>query len=355
MREVLRRELVDRLQAGDPERRRALQRSAWQVLRGQLRQSSRADLWRFTADLIYLIENPVVREAFFPSESTATSVEPALPGDFDGISSIAAKHESGAAANALELWWKHLPGAFSVVKDGSGEIVAFYCMARPDELENDWMAFDPVARNWQQHLFRRGRRAAPPSLFLRRWLSRDHGESPCAEQGSAWVDIKRTYLELRPQLRRVYLTLHDLAPYGPVATQLGFRVLDDLAADLGDDRFHSAMLDFGPGSVDGWIFDLVAAELGIADESLLDPGTRELILDGRRIPLTPLEYGVVSMLESRSGDAVSRAELLREVWGHAHEGGSNVVDAVVRGLRRKCGDDAGLLETVRGVGYRLQR
>ena len=50
---------------------------------------------------------------------------------------------------------------------------------------------------------------------------------------------------------------------------------------------------------------------------------------------------------------VARDELLREVWGHAWTGGSNVVDVVVSALRRKLRDRAGALETVRGAGYRL--
>jgi DNA-binding response OmpR family regulator len=45
---------------------------------------------------------------------------------------------------------------------------------------------------------------------------------------------------------------------------------------------------------------------------------------------------------------------LEQVWGHNYEGGSNVVDAVVRGLRKKCGEHADIVETVRGVGYRLR-
>jgi DNA-binding response OmpR family regulator len=114
------------------------------------------------------------------------------------------------------------------------------------------------------------------------------------------------------------------------------------------------MLDFGPGSVDGWICNLLATELGIVEDQLLDPGARELILADERIPLTPLEFSLVSLLESRSGEAVSRSEILREVWGHSYEGGSNVVDAVVRGLRKKCGEAANMFETVRGVGYRLR-
>jgi len=51
---------------------------------------------------------------------------------------------------------------------------------------------------------------------------------------------------------------------------------------------------------------------------------------------------------------VSRADLLREVWGTSYEGGSNTVDVVIRSLRRKLGPVADRIETVRGVGYRLK-
>ena len=349
------REIVaERLQAADPERYRDHQRAAWRVLREQLLQAPRADLWRFTADAIYLIENPVIREAFFPSESARFSVEPATPADREPVMALAARHEPPESVDAIATWWQHLPASFHIVRDGTGAMAGFYCMAKPDDLGGDWMRFDPVARNWQAHLFARGRTAAVPSLFLRRWLSDREGEAPCPVQAAAWVDIKRTYLELRPQLRRVYLTLRDLQPYAAVATQLGFEVIDALAADLGGTNYHTALLDFGPGSVDGWICNLVAAELGVESDGLLDPAGRELVIDGNRIALTPLEFGVMALLESRNGEAVSRDELLRQVWGHGHDGGSNVVDAVVRGLRRKCGEHAAMLETVRGVGYRLR-
>lgn len=352
--DIVREVVASRLQAADPERYREYQRAAWKVLREQLLQASRADLWRFTADVIYLIENPVIREAFFPSESARFSVEPAVPGDREQVLAMVSRHETGASRDAIALWWKHLPGAFHVVRDGTGTMAGFYCMAKPEELDNDWMRFDPVARNWQGHLFARGKSAVVPALFLRRWLSDHDGEAPCPVQAAAWVDIKRTYLELRPQLRRVYLTLEDVRPYAPVATQLGFAVLQDLAVNLDATPYHTALLDFGPGSVDGWICNLVAAELGVADQGLLDPAARELLLDGDRIGLTPLEFGVMALLESRGGEAVSREELIRQVWGHGHNGGSNVVDAVVRGLRRKCGEHATMLETVRGVGYKLK-
>ena len=349
----VRRLLKERLQSEDPQRHRDCQRAAWTLLREQLRDAPRADLWRYTADVIYLIENPVIREAFFPSQSPGFSVEPAVEGDRERLMEIARRHEPAPAVQALELWWRHLPSAFHVVRDPEGTLAGFYCMAGPDELDADWMQRDPVARAWQGHLPRRGDRGRC-ALFLRRWLSLEEGEAPSAVQAAAWVDIKRTYLELRPELRRVYLTLQDPGPYGSVASQLGFQVLDELAVPLESCIYRSAMLDFGPRSVDGWICDLLAAELGVTEDRLLDSAARELVCDGRRIALTPLEYGVASLLESRAGQAVSREELLNEVWGRQADHSSNVVDAVVRGLRKKCGPCSDLFETVRGVGYRLR-
>ncbi len=270
------------------------------------------------------------------------------------ILDITALYEPDAEVEIMRLWSQHLPSAFHVIRDSAGMIAGYSCIALPTDLDGDWMQSDPIARNWQRHVDLKGRASRPQSLFLRRWMSREDGESPCAVQAAAWVDVKRTYLELRPELRRVYLTLQDIAPYGPVATQLGFEVLEDLEAHIGGVPYYTAMLDFGPGSVDGWICNLLAAELDIAEDQLLDSGARELVVNGKRVPLTPLEFDLVAMLESRPGEAVSRSELLREVWGHSYDGGSNVVDALVRGLRKKCGDSAEMFETVRGIGYRLR-
>lgn len=59
-------------------------------------------------------------------------------------------------------------------------------------------------------------------------------------------------------------------------------------------------------------------------------------------------------LRRHEGRAVSRADLIENVWGYSYEGGSNVVDTIVRSLRKKLGGQARTLETVRGVGYRFR-
>jgi DNA-binding response OmpR family regulator len=63
---------------------------------------------------------------------------------------------------------------------------------------------------------------------------------------------------------------------------------------------------------------------------------------------------VLNALAARRAAPVSRADLLRDVWGTSYNGGSNTVDVVVRSLRRKLGASADRIETVRGIGYRLR-
>ena len=112
------------------------------------------------------------------------------------------------------------------------------------------------------------------------------------------------------------------------------------------------MLDFGPGSVDGWLAARVAGELGAA-MTFLDPNDRTVRTADGGVQLSRLEFGVLEALSARSGSVVTRQQLLTTVWGTDYTEGSNVVDAVVRTLRHKLGADAARIETVRGIGYRL--
>ena len=136
--------------------------------------------------------------------------------------------------------------------------------------------------------------------------------------------------------------------------KLGFRPLAEGTAVLDELEYASVLLDFGPGSVDGWLASLVADELGLGDEPALDEHARELSVRGRLVSLAPLELGLFRHLRQREGSIVARSDLLREVWGTEFTGGSNVVDAVVRTLRQKLAGAAVVVETVRGSGYRLR-
>lgn len=142
------------------------------------------------------------------------------------------------------------------------------------------------------------------ALLCRRWLSADEGDSPIDAQATVWLDLKRIYMTLRPRLRRVYLTVCDLPAYASVAERLGFEVLSDRGVELDGVMYHSAMLDFGPASVDGWLSDIAAAELGIHHaQELLDVGARELVLEEGRVALT--RWSSVSCVRARQYLVVS--------------------------------------------------
>jgi hypothetical protein len=341
------------LRASDPARYLECRRKAWRQLREELKMAPTSELWRYTADMLYLIENPVVREAFFPSGRQELAIEPAQPSDFDEIHEIARFHEGPMATSIVERWWQHQPQAFRVARNREDQVVAFYNMCEARDLEPSVKADDPVAAAWCRHLREHPIPESDRALFLRRWLGKDAGEAPSPEQASCWLDVKRAYMELRPDLRRVYLTVVDLPTYAPAATQLGFEHLANSTVELDGRDYQTAVLDFGPASVDGWITRLVGDELGVAETSVLDHDQRALNLGGDPIPLTPLEFKLVEHLEGLEGSTATRDQILDEVWGSFDSAGSsNVVDAVVKSLRRKLGDEASRIETVRGFGYR---
>ncbi|HYL52716.1 MAG TPA: response regulator transcription factor [Acidimicrobiia bacterium] len=84
---------------------------------------------------------------------------------------------------------------------------------------------------------------------------------------------------------------------------------------------------------------------------VLDVATRRVERDGRAVELTAREFLLAETLLRHPGQVLSRQQLLSRVWGYDFDGGSNIVDVYVGYLRRKLG--AGLIDTVRGVGYRL--
>ena len=86
---------------------------------------------------------------------------------------------------------------------------------------------------------------------------------------------------------------------------------------------------------------------------VLDHVERTASVDGRLLDLTPREFVLLAHLAGSAGRVVSRSEILSKVWNMRFDPGSNVVDVHVRKVREKLGESADLIETVRGVGYRV--
>jgi hypothetical protein len=338
----------------DPSRYAAYRQAAWRVIDRELAAARPSEVWRYTADLLYLIDHPLVREAFFPSAAPNHAVEPATRDDLDDVVSIAVAHLSRGRAATVAAAARTFPGQLRVARSADEHVAGFLLPLERGMLSSGPIGGDPAVAVVRGHL--RGRPLPPHQevLVLLAALARTSGEAPSEVTAALWLDIKRTYLDRRDRLRRVYAVIADLEGFLAAARPLGFeRVGEPVTVD--GEEYHVAVLDFGPTCVDGWLSRLAQGQVGEQVAALrLDRELQTVATDdGRVVRLSPLEFGVLEHLMDLDGSPASRTALIGAVWGHSYTGGSNVVDAVVRTLRRKLGVAAAAVATVRGVGYRF--
>jgi hypothetical protein len=212
---------------------------------------------------------------------------------------------------------------------------------------------DPICGPWRRHLAEHPVPRGQQVLLARQALAHGTGAatSPCL--AALLRDLERASLGAGPAVRRIYSHVRGDALLAQIAP-IGFAPLPGRDVMVGGLAHRATLCDLGPESVAGWVSRLAADDPAACEPARLDDGARELVLDGRRIALTRLEYEVLAHLREHEGRPVTREALLREVWGYEWTGGSNVVEVAVSGLRRKLGSRAAALETVRGVGYRLR-
>jgi two-component system phosphate regulon response regulator PhoB len=85
----------------------------------------------------------------------------------------------------------------------------------------------------------------------------------------------------------------------------------------------------------------------------VDVDAHRVFVDDAEIQLTPLEFRLLATFMARLGRVQSREQLLEDVWEMSSELETRTVDTHVKRLREKLGSGRELLETVRGIGYRL--
>lgn len=86
----------------------------------------------------------------------------------------------------------------------------------------------------------------------------------------------------------------------------------------------------------------------------LNPAMKKVFRDDKEITLTLKEFALLEYLMRNKGVAVSRDQILSNIWDFAFDSFANIVDVHITNLRKKLGDqDAKIVETVRGVGYRM--
>jgi DNA-binding response OmpR family regulator len=95
-----------------------------------------------------------------------------------------------------------------------------------------------------------------------------------------------------------------------------------------------------------------AVDVVHAGDVVVDVGRREVRVHDTPVPFTTKEFDLIKFLAERSGLALSRKQILDGVWGYDWFGDERTVDVHIAQVRKKVGD-AVRIDTVRGVGYRL--
>jgi two-component system copper resistance phosphate regulon response regulator CusR len=87
-----------------------------------------------------------------------------------------------------------------------------------------------------------------------------------------------------------------------------------------------------------------------------DPESREVAREGEQIRLTAREGALFELLLRRRGKVVSRSEIQARIWEDSFDLSTNIIDVYINALRKKIdsGDREKLIQTVRGVGYRVR-
>jgi two-component system phosphate regulon response regulator PhoB len=96
-----------------------------------------------------------------------------------------------------------------------------------------------------------------------------------------------------------------------------------------------------------------AKEILSAGDIVVDIPRHKVTVNKKEIELSPMEFKLLSVLMERTGRVQSRDQLLADVWGLSSEVTTRTIDTHVKLLRQKLGKAEGMIETVRGIGYKI--
>ncbi len=85
----------------------------------------------------------------------------------------------------------------------------------------------------------------------------------------------------------------------------------------------------------------------------VSPSAHMVMVDHEEVVLTLKEFELLCLLLKNRGKVLTRAQLLDQIWGYEFDGESRTVDVHVRTLRQKLKSAGGIVETIRGIGYKI--
>ena len=86
----------------------------------------------------------------------------------------------------------------------------------------------------------------------------------------------------------------------------------------------------------------------------IDTVSRQVSIDLQTVDLSPKEYELLAFLVENRGKALSRQQILNQVWNYDYFGDLRTVDTHINRLRTKLGEKSSLVQTIRGYGYRFE-
>ncbi|MDO4415206.1 MAG: response regulator transcription factor [Erysipelotrichaceae bacterium] len=113
-------------------------------------------------------------------------------------------------------------------------------------------------------------------------------------------------------------------------------------------RIHAILKRVNPYGASG-------GETFKADEMVIDYSARTVTIEGSRVQLSPKEYELLAYLAKNRGIALTREQLLSNVWGYDYFGDDRTLDTHIKLLRKNLGSYAKYIVTLRGIGYRFEK
>ena len=150
--EPVRQAIVDWMSGVDAERYQAWRKTAAEWIVVRLRAAGRSRRWHYLADLLHLLEEPSLRNAFFPTDARDTAGRTGARRRFQADPRYRRELRNGPDERArVEVWANALPHRFSVARAANGEVLAFYLFARHDDPHAGLGSLDPLFAEWQRH------------------------------------------------------------------------------------------------------------------------------------------------------------------------------------------------------------
>ncbi len=112
-------------------------------------------------------------------------------------------------------------------------------------------------------------------------------------------------------------------------------------------RIHAILKRVSPANEAGEVLRSGGLEINFS--------ARTVTIDGKRVQLSPKEYELLAYLAHNAGIALTREQLLQNVWGYDFFGDDRTLDTHIKLLRKNLGEYARDIVTLRGVGYRFEK